>query len=385
MGVQRGLLGLLLALAGCGSLDDSELLLGLEAQSRRVPISAAFNDTYQERIDLNEPLARANPHNTDKSLLRVIRGAKHSLEGAFYDIEDLGVVDELIKAHERGVRVQLITDTDNLVDKTDPTKPRQAIVQLTGVGIEIVDDRRSGIMHHKFLVADRRTVWTGSTNLTPTSLYRHNNNALTIESVPVALAFATEFERLFLRREFGASTRLFATPMFRFSLNDGPVQLFFSPKGGGREAVVQTLSRSRRSIRFMTFSLTDKAVGDIILDKSRFGVRVSGIFDRWLAAGQYSLYETFRRAKLDVLKDGNEALMHHKVIIVDNQTVITGSYNFSQNAEANNNEALFIFHDRPDLAAAYNEEFGRIRHAALHNKPPIQKRPDAEHKTGEGP
>lgn len=391
MGLQRRLIVALLMLSGCGALDDFALS-SFEAQSetdldgaRGPAVTAAFNDTYLERIDLNEPKARANPFNTDKDLFRLIRRAKHHLDGAFYDIEELTVVDELIRAHERGVRVRLVTDSDNLVDKTDPGKPREAIERLRAAGIPVVDDQRSAIMHHKFLVIDHHTVWSGSTNLTPTSLWRHNNNALTIRSTPIATAFSAEFERLFERHEFGSSTRLFATPVFTTDTADGQVQAFFSPRGGGREAVVRELGRARRSIKFMTFSLTDQGIGDVMRFKAQAGVSVTGVFDRWLAAGAASLYPVFRQAKMKVFLDGNEALMHHKVIVIDQSTVITGSYNYSENAEVNNNEAFFIFRGNRALATAYGEEFGRLLYAATHNHPPAVKRPDAEHKTGEGP
>lgn len=349
------------------------------------PLQAAFNNTYLERIDLNMPVAKKDPHNTDKGLIYLIRHAKTSIDGAFYDIEDLGVTAEMLKAKKRGVQIRLVTDTDNMVEKADATKPRQAIVQLQGVGVPVVDDKRSAIMHHKFMVVDGQVVWTGSTNVTPTSLYAHNNNALTIRSAEVARAYDTEFERLFIKKEFGSSMRDGIDPVKPIQVGGATLRIFFSPRGGGREAVVNELKQAQKRIRFMTFSLTDAETGDTILDKAKAGVKVEGVFDRWLAAGKYSLFNQFKSAKVDVLKDGNEALMHHKVIIIDDDTVITGSYNFSQNAEVNNNEAFLIIEHARALNAAYSKEFDRIDYAAKHNHPPAYKKPDAEEKTGEGP
>jgi len=217
-------------------------------------VAVAFNDTYLERIELNEPLARKNPKNTDKALLRLIKNAKTSIDGAFYDIEDLGVAEALVKAKKRGVTVRLVTDTDNMVEKTDPTKPRKAVMWLLSEGIGVIDDQRSGIMHHKFMVVDGVTVWTGSTNLTTTSLYRHNNNALTVQIPALAHAFTTEFERLFVKREFGKSMRGATLPTQEFPLgNGGTVQAFFSPAGQGREAVVAEVAKAQKKISFLTF------------------------------------------------------------------------------------------------------------------------------------
>lgn len=345
-----------------------------------------FNNTYKERISLNDPIARRDPRNTDKTLIKLIRGAQKSIDGAFYDIGDPGVTKELVKAQKRGVKVRLVTDTDNTFEKDDPTKPRQTIADLKAADVDVVDDKRSGIMHHKFMVVDDAVVWTGSTNLTTTSLYAHNNNAMTIKSKPLADAYGEEFTRMFVHKQFGVSMRPAIEPVKPIKIGQATVRVFFSPRGGGRDAVVAKLKEAKSRIRFMTFSLTDIETGDTIIQKAKSGVAVDGIFDRWLAAGQYSLFNKFKEAKLEVRKDGNEALMHHKVILIDNDTLITGSYNYSQNAEANNNEAFLIIENSPSLNGAFSREADRLTHAAKHNRPPAHKKPDdPENKTGEGP
>ena len=370
-------------LAASDAMPEIEELL---ASGSPAAFRADFNNTYKERIDLNEPIARRDPRNTDKALIKLIRGSKKSIDGAFYDIGDPGVTKELIKAQKRGVKVRLVTDTDNIVEKDDPTKPRQTIADLKAADVDVVDDKRSGIMHHKFMVVDDQIVWTGSTNLTTTSLYAHNNNALTIKSKPLADAYGEEFTRMFVRKQFGVSMRPAIDPVKPIKVGKATVRVFFSPRGGGRDAVVAQIKKADKRIRFMTFSLTDIETGDTIVQKAKAGVLVDGIFDRWLAAGQYSLFAKFKEAKLDVRKDGNEALMHHKVILIDNDTLITGSYNYSQNAEANNNEAFLIIENSPALNGAFSREADRLTYAAKHNRPPAHKKPDdPENKTGEGP
>jgi len=66
-----------------------------------------------------------------------------------------------------------------------------------------------------------------------------------------------------------------------------------------------------------------------------------------------------KNAGLEVIQDGNPYLMHHKVFVVDGQTVILGSFNFSQNAETENDENLLIVDD-PALAQAFTAEFERV-------------------------
>ncbi|MBM3268018.1 MAG: DUF1669 domain-containing protein [Candidatus Sericytochromatia bacterium] len=356
------------------------------AQNSGAAIEAFFNKTYGETIAANEPAARDSAINTDKGLLALIRSARKSLDGAFYDINDPGVVAAMIEAARRGVAVRLVTDTDNMAEKDDPTRPRQAILDLQAAGVAVRDDRRSAIMHHKFLIVDRKAVWMGSTNLTTSSLYHHNNNALILRSGGIADQYGKEFSRLFEQGSFGPLTGMFdglVRPTFK--MGGASVQVYFSPKGGGKAAVADELRRSRKSIRFLTFSLTDREVGDILVAKRRAGVEVTGVFDRWLAAGPYSLFLPFKAEVQSVYKDGNEALMHHKVFIIDGTTVITGSFNYSQNAESANNESFVIARRSRGLADAFEEEFQRVLNAALVNKPPAAKPRDSEQEVPEVP
>ena len=73
------------------------------------------------------------------------------------------------------------------------------------------------------------------------------------------------------------------------------------------------------------------------------------------------------------------------VILIDSSTVITGSYNYSENAEANNNEAFLIIEHATALNSAYSREFDRLEYAAKHNHPPVSKRPDPEKKAADQP
>ena len=284
-------------------------------------------------------------------------------------------------AKRRGVKVRIVTDSDNMVDEED-AKPRESIQLLKAAGIPVREDKRSAIMHQKILIADRQYVWAGSTNATVRSLYQHNNNAIVLRSEVLSGVYSRVFES-YQGGAFGPSGEL-------QNILDGAgttiggalVQPFFSPRGGGKAAVVAELQQATKNIKFLTFSLTDKEVGDILVEKNRAGVEVDGVFDRWLAAGEYSLFDSLKRRGLKVVKDGNQALMHHKVFIIDNEVVITGSFNYSQNAEASNNENFLVIRNSPQIARAYLSEFSKVQHAAKVNHPPPFKPKDSETNTG---
>jgi phosphatidylserine/phosphatidylglycerophosphate/cardiolipin synthase-like enzyme len=381
------------SLAGCGGVgsitplaqtmvvDDD--LIAQDAEGSGSPIRAYFNDTYGPSVEENEPKARANPHNTDKSLFKLIRGAHRSLDCSFYDLDDEKVAKALATAKRKGVSVRVVTDSDNMHD--DSGKLRESIRTLKAANVPVREDKRSAIMHDKFVIADRRAIWTGSTNATGRSLYWHNNNAVVVRSEDLALTYSRVFEKYFVDGQFGPSSNIFDIQNGSdVSVGGAQVQPFFSPKGGGKAAVVAYLKQAEKSIRFMTFSLTDDDVGRVLAAKVRDGLEVSGVFDTWLAAGEYSLFESLKRRGVEVFRDGNQALMHHKVIIIDNDIVITGSFNYSQNAEMSNNENFLIVRS-PKFARTYLSEYKRVEHAAKFNPrlPPKESDKDPETRSGE--
>ena len=93
------------------------------------------------------------------------------------------------------------------------------------------------------------------------------------------------------------------------------------------------------------------------------GVEVAGVFEKTQVAGGHSQYEKFRSAGYSVFLDANPRNMHHKVIIIDGEIVICGSFNFSENADRSNDENMLIIYNR-GVAAHFEEEFQRVHKLA---------------------
>jgi phosphatidylserine/phosphatidylglycerophosphate/cardiolipin synthase-like enzyme len=123
--------------------------------------------------------------------------------------------------------------------------------------------------------------------------------------------------------------------------------------------VLQRLQAAKRSIHFMTFSYTADAISDAMIAKRKAGLSVRGVFESQNAGGSGADFNRLQQGGVDVLEDGNCYILHHKVIVIDERTVITGSYNFTSSAEKDNDENLVIVDD-PNLARAYLDEFERV-------------------------
>ena len=304
------------------------------------------------QVYFSEVSAGGNFYSLEKRLVDKLGTATVQVDAALYDLDAAPVADALIKAHNRGVRVRVVTETDNIGDSE--------IGRLQEVGIPVTDDgERDGLMHHKFIVIDERYVWTGSYNTTYNGAHKNDNNVILIDSVPLAYNFTQEFRELFLDTQDEKSSGAFvAYP--KVELSDGTeIFTYFSPAGGTNASLIREVESAEKSIHFMAFSFTHDALGSAMRDRFKSGIAVRGVFEE-RQVDKYSEYEAMQAAGLPVVIDKSRGTMHHKVIVIDEDTVITGSYNFSNNAEKRNNENLLIIKGNREIAAAYLAEFARI-------------------------
>lgn len=333
--------------------------------SIKSPVTVKFNNAYKMLFTDNEPIGRKDPSNPDKYLYSLIDSAQTTIDAAFYDIDNPEAAEAFIRAQKRGVKVRILTDTDNMKDEIDPTLPRKQIADMREAGIEVKEDKRSGIMHQKFIIVDGKVCLTGSMNLTTTSMYQHNNNILVIQSPEMSTNFTEEFKRMFEEGKLGPNNRTISYPEVK--VGDATMRIFFSPKGGAMTAVLDEIKAAKKSVKFMTFSLTGNTLKDILLSKKASGVNVEGVMDECLSRGAYSLIRPLQAAKIYVLRDGNQALLHHKVFIIDEETVITGSSNYSDSAENSNNENTLIIKSK-SIASMYLKEYSKVKYAAQTHK-----------------
>ncbi len=305
-------------------------------------------EVYFSEID-----AIGSAYSLEKRLVERLSGATARVDAALYDLDAAPVADALIAAHKWGVQVRVVTETDNMDDSE--------IGRLQEVGIPISDDEdASSLMHHKFIVIDERYVWTGSYNTTYNGAYRNNNNVILIDSVPMAYNFTQEFRELFLDAQVRKSSGAFvAYP--KVTLSDGTqIFTYFSPQSDTIPPLLKEIRSAEKAIHFMAFSFTHDAIGGAMRDCFKSGIEVRGVFEGRQTDNPYSEYKAMKTAGLSVILDKNRGAMHHKVIVVDEDTVITGSYNFSKNAEKNNSENLLIIKGNRKIAAAYIAEFEKI-------------------------
>ncbi|GIW78209.1 MAG: phospholipase [Gemmatales bacterium] len=343
---------LILPFIGCDAAD----IVSLDDQ----PSARASHDGQSGpiRVYFTQPDRSAKDAPIIDALVGYIAQAQTSIDVCAFELDNQRITEALLAAKQRGVKVRLVTDTDYL-EESGVTRLRQA-------GVPVVDDSRPGsLMHNKFMVFDNRSVWTGSMNFTENGAYKNNNHGVFIDDARIAANYATKFRWMFEQRKFGgAPSRSAKIPHPVVTLSDGTkIENYFSTHDHIADRLIAKIRQARKSIHFLAFSFTHDGIGKAMLERAKAGVEVKGVFEKTQTGGRYTEFHRMKKAGLPVFVDANRRNMHHKVIIIDGQITVAGSYNFSASADKSNDENVVIIHS-PRIAALFEAEFQRVYGAA---------------------
>jgi phosphatidylserine/phosphatidylglycerophosphate/cardiolipin synthase-like enzyme len=133
-------------------------------------------------------------------------------------------------------------------------------------------------------------------------------------------------------------------------------EVYFSPHGGCTEAVVKELGQARSTVLVQAYSFTNTPIAKALLDAHKRGVKVEVILDKSQRREKYSSATFLYNQGIPVRIDAAHAIAHNKVMVIDSEIVITGSFNFTKAAEEKNPENLLVIRDRR-LAELYTRNW----------------------------
>jgi phosphatidylserine/phosphatidylglycerophosphate/cardiolipin synthase-like enzyme len=135
------------------------------------------------------------------------------------------------------------------------------------------------------------------------------------------------------------------------------IGVHFSPKGGCTDTVVQELKNARQEILVQAYSFTSDPITFGLIEASKRGVHVEILLDRSNDQDAHSDMHIFLEHGMAPLIDAKHAIAHNKVMIIDRKVVVTGSFNFTNQAEHENAENLVVIRGMPELVNAYRDNF----------------------------
>ena len=324
-------------------------------------------------------------------LTTFIRAAKQTLDLAVYDMRfsdplRTQLASALRERSEAGVQIRFCYDGDkppqpNVAAGQDPAPAGTgAFVQSLGYPWRRIAGMK--LMHSKFILRDRQSIWTGSTNMTDDAFTLMENNILGIDSSGLANYYAQDFEQIWEKENFDYTGEIQTVPVpLTFSGQSAEARVMFSP-GCGLEIdseIARCVRSAQRRVRICSLLINSGTLISELGNWLRGGrVAVDGIYDRTQMAEVYQQWQEVpqNRWKIDALKDiiaragligknstpytptGRHDFMHNKVLVIDN-SVITGSYNFSRSAQFNAENILFI--ESVPLAQAYSAYIDHLK------------------------
>ena len=143
-------------------------------------------------------------------------------------------------------------------------------------------------------------------------------------------------------------------------LNNTPARVYFSPKGGCTDAIVRKIGKAKQEILVQAYSFTSKDIAKALVDAHKRGVKTEIILDKSNRSKKYSAGDFTAHMGIVTYIDSAHSIAHNKIMIIDMETVVTGSFNFTKAAEEHNAESLLILKNK-ELAKQYIDNLGRHR------------------------
>ncbi len=335
----------------CGDRHTSEDLSFLLSESY------AFSAFQFTRPDLEE--SSSDARQIEKRIVSMINSAESEINIWFYGFDNEKIISALERARNRSIRITLMGSPD------------QSYPELAASGLPFTTRTKSGLQHTKVILIDNRFLVSGTGNFTRSGLL-HNNNAF------IFLELQNTQAKL-LRETLNHEQSHYPTIHLPFN---GKAVL--APLRGNliRSLIADHILNAESSVKYMIFSHTDPLLTSAIFIKAASGVRVEGIYNDTGGRNRlendsegYKLNESLRGTDSLFFTDGNRSAflkegiyhgghLHHKTLIIDERIVITGSFNWSASARNSNLEILYIFDSR-EVAAAFMEEYNRVRERAF--------------------
>lgn len=304
-----------------------------------------------------------------KKLAYFVGGAQSSLDICFHQYYEDEVIDSTLSAWNRGIKIRIISEYDYR-DSSGIQRLIQANIPVIyeNIGANTSEHR----MHNKFIIRDYRDAdtsnnitWIGSFNASGTW---QADNAVVIKNYEISKIFETEFNQMWGDSSDTPNVAYARTGTNKYDQNtyhsttvDGIlIEAYFSPYNRIANLLLDYINyHVTNELNFLMFTFTNYYIYDAIGQLYSAGKIVYGVLEGQQPYNR-DAYEYFQAHGVPVVWDnfnsGNGTYLHHKVLIIDDSIVFTGSYNFTLSADTFNDESIIIIHS-PQIASLYKDEF----------------------------
>lgn len=295
-------------------------------------------------LDLNKTFKPDNScrENACKTLKEEINNAKETIDFAVYGINNQPqILNALIKAHNRGVKIRRVYDYSEKKYYEDNDKLDE-IIKTFKTDENYDKTKDAALMHNKYFIFDNKKVWTGSSNISSTDLSGFNSNyTILLDSKQTAQKYKEDFEQMY-NGVFHKSKNK-SNPEFIQINPETRIKPMFSPQDNIIFSEIIPLIKSAKKYIYMpAFFITYKSMEEALTEAHLKGVEVKIISDATNAHTKYTIHKNLRKAGIKVKTENYAGKMHSKTIIVDDKYTIIGSMNFTRSGNSKNDENMLL-------------------------------------------
>lgn len=261
--------------------------------------------------------------------LNGIQSAKKSITLIIYTLTDPQIIEALKQKSKEGITVKVVCD-----GKACPSLSRRL-----GSTVQTKNMYPSGLMHQKILVTDDTQSWIGSTNLTSESLKMHGNLVAGLYSPSLAAFLLSKAESM-----ASDGMRLLHKD---FNIGDQRVEMWFLPDDNRAvNHILQMIETAKKSLRVAMFTFTRQDFAQAIIDAKNRGVQSDVIIDFNSGKGASAIVvKLLKNGGVAVRLSNGTGLLHHKFALIDENTLINGSANWTKAAFTKNDDCFMILHN----------------------------------------
>jgi len=299
------------------------------------------------------------PDDLETPIVNFINNAKKKIDIAVQELDADPIARAIVNARMRGVSVRLVTEMDYLratKPAPDPFIPsgqyehnRQIQNALLRSAIPVYSDFNPNIFHQKFMIRDGSSVLTGSTNFTTTGTSVNLNHVIIIHDRKVANTYAKEFREIRNGR-FGRQSEGLGDAPREVEVSKIPIKILFAPDHNPEMEIMKQMAKARKRIDFAIFTFAKSSgIDDVMVRLFGLGLPIRGVFDGLMRSQEWAAEKLVSAAGIPtfIVQKGKGGVrkLHHKLMVLDEEVVIAGSFNYTKPANLTNDENILVIGD----------------------------------------
>lgn len=297
------------------------------------------------------------PDDLEAAIIEFIEAATKSLYISVQELDHKPIADAIVAAKLRGIQVHMVMEQDYLKESHPPAADslgelevnRELLMRILRHGIDAKADYNPSIFHQKFIVRDGDAVLTGSTNFTTTGVRKNLNHIVVVKDKLVAREYTREFRSIrkgiFGKRSLDRSRK----PLEDHYVGDVRVKPLFAPDHMPEMEFIKHMNKARDRIDFAIFTFSKSSgIDDAMVLSQLAGVSVRGVLDRRAANQKWAAKDTLKNGGITLFQNKTGTgvrKVHHKLMTIDDQLTIVGSFNYTGPANLTNDENIMVLGD----------------------------------------